>query len=236
MKIDELLISEEGDKEVLKIREDIKAEKKKDEEKTEERPEERPEDEEGEGEVPHRISDLKGCTSNVMLVKNGEIYVANAGDSRTIAVLQDGKVEDLSIDHKPDREPEHTRVTKAGGSVVNGRVEGNLSLSRALGDLHYKVNKEKEQKDQIISAYPDITVRPLTKNIRYIVMGCDGVYEMQTSQFIGTFVTKGLKDDPGNLKKVACDLLDNLISKDCIKSAGIGCDNMTCILIEFKHP
>ena len=235
MKVDQLLFAEEGRKEIAQITEEIKAERLKQGPIEEEEGKNGPD---GAAAKPSGESgpDLKGCTSNVMLLKNGKLYIANSGDSRTTSILQNGRIEELSIDHKPDREPEHTRVTKAGGSVVNGRVEGNLSLSRALGDLHYKVNKEKEQKDQIISAYPDITVRPLTKNIRYIVMGCDGVYEMQTSQFIGTFVTKGLKDDPGNLKKVACDLLDNLISKDCIKSAGIGCDNMTCILIEFKHP
>ena len=35
------------------------------------------------------------------------------------------------------------RIKGAGGSVFNGRVNGNLNLSRAVGDLEYKKNKSK---------------------------------------------------------------------------------------------
>lgn len=47
----------------------------------------------------------------------------------------------MSEDHKPDNELEKKRITDAGGYVVEGRVSGNLNLSRALGDLEYKSNK-----------------------------------------------------------------------------------------------
>ena len=43
-----------------------------------------------------------------------------------------------SEDHKPDNELEKKRITRAGGFVTDGRVNGNLNLSRALGDLEYK--------------------------------------------------------------------------------------------------
>jgi len=44
----------------------------------------------------------------------------------------------MSIDHKPDNKEEKDRIEKAGGFVSEGRVNGNLNLSRALGDLEYK--------------------------------------------------------------------------------------------------
>jgi serine/threonine protein phosphatase PrpC len=47
----------------------------------------------------------------------------------------------MSTDHKPDLETELARITKAGGTVIDGRVNANLNLSRALGDLEYKKNK-----------------------------------------------------------------------------------------------
>ena len=61
------------------------------------------------------------------------MYVANAGDSRCV-LCRAGKAIDLSLDHKPEDEPERQRIEKAGGFVtVDGRVNGNLNLSRALG-------------------------------------------------------------------------------------------------------
>jgi protein phosphatase 1G len=56
--------------------------------------------------------------------------------------MEDGKPKyenfDMSIDHKPDNVEEKRRIEKAGGFVSDGRVNGNLNLSRALGDLEYK--------------------------------------------------------------------------------------------------
>ena len=33
---------------------------------------------------------------------------------------------------------ESSRIAAAGGYVIDGRVNGNLNLSRALGDMEYK--------------------------------------------------------------------------------------------------
>ena len=44
----------------------------------------------------------------------------------------------LSFDHKPESEIELARITKAGSEVTEGRVDGNLNLTRAFGDLKYK--------------------------------------------------------------------------------------------------
>ncbi len=222
--MDVLLSTEEGRKEVAKITEELASQGSKDMSPFEG-------DEGDEGGV-----EMKGCTANVMLVKDGKIYVANAGDSRSIAIMSDGKVEELSTDHKPDREPETTRIIKAGGSVLNGRVEGNLNLSRALGDLHYKSNKELKPEEQMICAYPEVAIIELTGNIKYVLMGCDGVFETRSSQDIGTFVLNEMKSNPtSKLTEVVSKLLDALISPDCIKTGGAGCDNMTCILVKFNH-
>jgi len=51
-----------------------------------------------------------------------------------------GKQVELSFDHKPTNEGERTRIVEAGGTVEAGRVNGNLALSRALGDFEFKMN------------------------------------------------------------------------------------------------
>jgi len=49
---------------------------------------------------------------------------------------------ELTKDHHPDREDERSRVEAAGGYVVEWagvyRVNGELALSRAIGDLPFK--------------------------------------------------------------------------------------------------
>ena len=45
----------------------------------------------------------------------------------------------MSIDHKPENQTEIDRITKAGSTISpEGRVDGNLNLTRSLGDLKYK--------------------------------------------------------------------------------------------------
>merc|ERR1712224_553609 len=108
---------------------------------------------------PYGIS-TAGCTVNIVLIVDNTIYCANAGDSRAY-LFSNGKVIPLSRDHKPENLEERRRITAAGGFIQNGRVNGNLNLSRAVGDLEYKKVKGKKPSEQPISALPDIEKRKL---------------------------------------------------------------------------
>ncbi len=117
LKMDELLETKEGRTEVLKL----KAQGGED-------------DRYGSSEET-----FAGCTANVSLIYKNELYVANAGDSRSV-LCTNGKSREMSKDHKPDDDKERERVIKAGGYVSDGRINGNLNLSRAIGDFDYKKN------------------------------------------------------------------------------------------------
>lgn len=58
-----------------------------------------------------------GCTATACLVRGNELWVANAGDSRTILVKQDSVVQ-VTIDHKPNEPSEKARILAAGGSII----------------------------------------------------------------------------------------------------------------------
>lgn len=178
--------------------------------------------------------EFKGCTANVILIKNGTLYVANAGDSRAVLSKNKTMVE-LSTDHKPDMESEKQRITKAGGMVEDGRVEGNLNLSRALGDLQYKGNKALKPEEQMISAEPEIKTLTMDTTFDFVVMGCDGIYESKTSHEMISFFNKELETNKGDIKLCIEKLLDTSCSTDYMKTEGLGCDNMTCIVIKFNH-
>jgi serine/threonine protein phosphatase PrpC len=122
-----------------------------------------------------------GCTATVILVTRTEIICANAGDSRTV-MSKAGQAKDMSIDHKPDMPEELRRIEAAGGYVEEGRVNGMLALSRALGDFEYKSNKMKYHKDQMVSAFPDVKIEPITPDTQFVLLACDGIWDVMTSQ------------------------------------------------------
>ncbi|XP_042390226.1 probable protein phosphatase 2C 60 isoform X6 [Zingiber officinale] len=72
-----------------------------------------------------------GCTACVAVIRNNQLFVANAGDSRCV-LSRKGQAVSLSTDHKPDLDEERERILKAGGFIHAGRVNGSLNLSRAI--------------------------------------------------------------------------------------------------------
>jgi serine/threonine protein phosphatase PrpC len=137
--------------------------------------------------------DSIGCTANVILIDNMQkIYAANAGDSRCV-LGRGGKAFPLSFDHKPDDEIELKRIEKAGSHVTEGRVDGNLNLSRSLGDLKYKINKELKPEEWPITANPDILVANLQPEDDFIIMGCDGIWETKSNDEMVEYIYDRLK-------------------------------------------
>ena len=52
--------------------------------------------------------------------------------------LKNGKLIELSHDHKPENDGEMKRIKEGGGFVEDGRVQGIIAVSRAIGDWEYK--------------------------------------------------------------------------------------------------
>ena len=100
-----------------------------------------------------------------------------------------GQTSELSKDHKPSSLDEKKRIINAGGEVELGRVNGILSLSRALGDFEYKQKKAPKDarpswylNNHIISSVPDITVTEITDDTDFVILACDGIWDCITSQ------------------------------------------------------
>ena len=121
----------------------------------------------------------KGCTANSLLIYNNFLICANAGDSRCV-VGEAGKAVPLSKDHKPTLKNERARIYKAGSTVNReGRIDGNLNLSRAIGDMCHKKNIKLPLHEQAITAFPDTRMYELNPHTDFVVMGCDGIFEVR---------------------------------------------------------
>jgi len=183
-----------------------------------------------------------GCTATVILVTRTEIICANSGDSRTV-LARAGRAKDMSEDHKPDNPGELARITRSGGFVEDGRVNGMLALSRALGDFEYKNNAMMSLKDQAVSAFPDVRIEPIDSSTQYVLLACDGIWDVKSSQEAITFMMDKLykgnftprQKSLNDMEKSMALLLDDCCASDLASSQGLGCDNMTAIIVEINN-
>jgi len=176
--------------------------------------------------------DLAGSTAVVALIKNKKIYCGNVGDSRVITSVK-GRVQQLSYDHKPSNESETQRIIAAGGWVEFNRVNGNLALSRALGDFVFKKNGKKPAEEQIVTADPDIIHEDLTEEHEFMLLACDGIWDVLTNEEVIEFIRARIAQEMQ--PEVICEeLMTRCLAPDC-QMGGLGCDNMTVVLVCFLH-
>lgn len=106
-----------------------------------------------------------------------DILVANVGDCRMI-VWKEESAHRITKDHKPNDEVERARIEGLGGEVTstelpNGtvtyRVNGILAVARAFGDF---------QLEPFITAAPDVFHTNISGDEEYIVIACDGLWDV----------------------------------------------------------
>ncbi|VDN90636.1 unnamed protein product [Brugia pahangi] len=172
-----------------------------------------------------------GTTACVVIVFKDKVVVGNAGDSRAV-LCRDGMAVELSVDHKPEDDIERRRIETAGGEIsIDGRVNGGLNLSRALGDHFYKKNAALPLKEQMISALPDVKQYKILEGDEFIIIACDGIWNSLTSQEAVDFVRRRINDGV-NLKDICEQICDHCLSPNTAGD-GTGCDNMTIIVAQI---
>lgn len=182
---------------------------------------------------PAHSRDPSGCTAVAALITKDKIYVANSGDSRAV-LSEKGEAKALSFDHKPTNEGERARITAAGGYIEYGRVNGNLALSRALGDFEFKKNYNLPAEKQVITADPEITVHDRTDDDEFVVVACDGIWDCLSSQQVVNFVRYQVSEGK-TLSEIGENMCEHCLAPDTTSGAGIGCDNMTVLIVPILH-
>lgn len=192
------------------------------------------------GDNSHWSGPQAGATSVVVCIRGDQVYCANAGDSRAVFSRKDGQVVDMSEDHKPMNTDERQRIIKAGGFVSEGRVNGSLALSRALGDFDYKGNKELCEKEQAVTAFPEIREFQLQGGDEFMILACDGIWDVLTSEQCVAFVRERLRQglqkgesETFKLSQICEELCDKCLAPDT-RGTGLGCDNMSVVIVLLK--
>jgi hypothetical protein len=140
--------------------------------------------------------------------------------------------------------------TLTAGTFPFTATPGNLAPSRALGDFEFKKNQNKIPEQQVITADPDVLVHEITEDDEFLVLACDGKYitrccgsstdslsgiwDCLSSQEVADFVRLHISQAK-ELVEIGELMCDHCLAPDTSSRAGIGCDNMTVLIVAILN-
>ncbi|OWK02849.1 hypothetical protein Celaphus_00010477, partial [Cervus elaphus hippelaphus] len=176
-----------------------------------------------------------GCTALVAMSLKGNLYVANAGDSRAILVRRD-EVRPLSSEFTP--ETERQRIQQLA------RLLGTLAVSRGLGDHQLRVLDTNIQLKPFLLSVPQVTVlnmdqlEPQEEDV--VVMATDGLWDVLSNEQVARLVRSflpGNREDPHRFSELAKMLIRSTQGTDDspIQDGQVSYDDVSVFVIPLHH-
>lgn len=110
------------------------------------------------------------------------LNILNTGDSRCVLCRNNIAIP-LTKDNKPHWPEESARIRKLGGQIVKDGYDDwricDLSVSRAFGDI---------SAEPYVTCTPDIYKYKLNKNDKFIIIACDGLWDVMSNQDAVNFI------------------------------------------------
>ena len=199
------------------------------------------------------ISDSSGSCGIMAMIQDNKCIIANVGDSRLV-LFKNGKVSFATEDHKPNTETEKNRIKLAGGEIYqtftlfplrqNGKeieapwrvLPGRLSVSRTFGDIEAKEPKFGGIVG-VVQALPDITEITLDEEYNFMVIGCDGIFDVLSNEEILECIKIVLKEkkvekiEEDDIHQLCGDFAAMIVKGAIAKDSS---DNVSCIVVAFN--
>lgn len=122
------------------------------------------------------------------------LNIMNSGDCRCI-ICRDNFAMPLTKDHKPHWPEERNRIERVGGRIVfdgyDWRIK-DLSVSRAFGDI---------DATPYVTHRPDLYRYKLDKNDKFIVLACDGLWDVMSNQDVVNYILSNCYDMHTKIRK-----------------------------------
>ncbi|XP_066247758.1 uncharacterized protein [Euwallacea similis] len=171
------------------------------------------------------VESLTGGTTAVVALlrpKEKSLYIAWVGDSQALLVKQ-GKILQCVNPHKPCREDERARIEKAGGCVMHWgtwRVNGQLAVSRAIGDADYKPH---------VTAIPDVKEIALDGDEDFLIIACDGLWDYLSEDAAAQEVYYMIAENSDDTERIS----KHLAQLACYQGST---DNISVIVVFLRDP
>lgn len=186
-----------------------------------------------------------GTTALAAVVWGRKLYLANAGDSRAV-LCNRGRAVELTRDHKPCSEFERQRIEQAGGYVCpEGLLNGELGVARAIGDYHFPGAKSlpppgpdnaaadgggangggAAHRPGPLSAEPETLEHLIAPEDEFLLLGCDGLWDVFPSQRAVEFARGRLREH-NDVSRLAQELVQEALRMHTS-------DNVTVIAVCF---
>jgi serine/threonine protein phosphatase PrpC len=171
-------------------------------------------------ELDNKINSLNvpdaGSTATVAYIEKltGKrvLHVASVGDSRCVLVKKDRTLR-LSVDDRVEDPNERQRIIKQGGIIFNGRIIGQLMLSRCFGDWGIK--------EYGVIVNPHLATVDLSDEDLFLVIGSDGVWDVIRDEEL-----KELTKSNANSLEISKNIIVEAIKRGSE-------DNISCFVIRL---
>ena len=161
-----------------------------------------------------------GSTATIIYITQNRIndkkilYCINIGDTKCILTQTTGSRK-LSYDDLSTDEYEYNRIINEGGFIKNGRVGGQLMISRAFGDWEFKPYG--------VICSPHITKIEINDKSKYVILASDGVWDV-----LDDLDVYKLSLSADNSKILCDDIIQNALEKETT-------DNLSCFVIKLNE-
>ncbi|SCA48396.1 protein phosphatase PPM1, putative [Plasmodium ovale] len=166
-----------------------------------------------------------GSTACVSVIFNNMLYIANIGDSRCV-LSKNGRAIVVTLDHRASaNKQEEERIINSGGVLDDeGYLGGCLGVCRGFGSF----DKKTKEKLKGLVCEPDLFQIKLTDDDEFLIICCDGIFDVMTSQEAVNTVRNSLVEntDPSVAAEALCQLAYKRKSLD----------NLSVVVIIFQNP
>ena len=153
-----------------------------------------------------------GATCAVAIVDGNRLVASNIGNARVVLIDYKSDIRFASKVYTPTVRSEFERIRAMGGNVINNKVQGSITQSRAIGDERFIGVKPISEETEI----------ELQETDKWLIIACNGLFSVVSDEFISS-----LSQRVSTAKDFACRL----------KNAAVSCNtqwNVSVIVVDLE--